>query len=406
MANASNERSTQVRDPDGAPSASVPGEPLRILLDMVGERRPNWGGMQRQVYTLGRHLAARGHQPVLLVQLDRPNPMEAELRAVAEDAGIRLVTDARLAAPTQLRAPAWRSMPALGDVLRRERIDIYHIHTSQFGNELWTAGAACALGYMPIMTYHTLIRPESWRRRAAMRVVHRYLPVKTVGVSHAVCDSVQASYQPRRGSVVCVLNGIDEPEFAPAVPRADRHEVRVAVLGRFNPDKGFDTFIAAMGEVDRSLPVRATLIGDGPLQPMLQARAEELGSGDRVEFQGYVPDAGRLLPQFDLVVVPSRSEAFSLVVAEAFAAGLPVVATQIGGLRELVCEGENGWLVAVDDAPGMARAIESAARDPDRRRRMGAAGRRFYEAQLRADLMTERMLEVYRGVLSHRARSR
>jgi glycosyltransferase involved in cell wall biosynthesis len=377
--------------------------PLRILLDMVGCIRAHWGGMQEHVHTLARHLAARGHEPFLLLRTDKTYALDTETRAVAARNGLRCISDPRFVSSAELEGPpAWRWMPALRDVLRRERIDVYHMHSPQMGNELWAAAAAYLAGYAPVMTYHTLLRPESRQRRLAMRFAHRHLHVHTIGVSQAVCDQVLQRYDPPRAWVTRVLNGIDEPRFPEPQPRGQDDGVTIGVLGRLNPDKGVDTLIAALGQVERTLPVRVVIVGDGPLEPELRRQALELGVAERIEFRGYVPDAGRLLPQFDVVAIPSRSEAFSLVAAEAYAAARPVVATQVGGLRELVRDGDTGWLVPPEDPAAMARAIEAAVRDPERRERMGAAGRRFFEERLHADIMAEGTLRVYRTVVRSR----
>lgn len=390
-----------------AASAMPEPRPLRVLFDMVGCTRVHWGGMQEHIHTLARHLTARGHEPMLLVRTDKTYGIDTETRTISAHSTMRCVSDPRLVSSFEHDGTSvWQWMPALYEILRRERIDIYHIHTPQMGNELWSAATAYLAGYSPVMTYHTMLRPESRQRHVAMRFMHRHLRVHTIGVSEAVCACVRQQYDPPAAYINPVLNGVDEPAFLPVPPRTEQGIVTLGVLARLNPDKGVDTLITALSRVKHDTPVRAVILGDGPLEADLRRIARDLGVADRVEFRGYVTDASRLLKQFDAVVIPSRSEAFSLVGAEAYAAGRPVIGTRVGGLVELVREGETGWLVPVGDPAAMARAIEDAARDPERLRRMGAAGRQVFEQRLRADVMVEQTLRVYHTAMRPRARPR
>jgi glycosyltransferase involved in cell wall biosynthesis len=178
---------------------------------------------------------------------------------------------------------------------------------------------------------------------------------------------------------------------------ADRPFV-VGVLGNVSRRKGTDVFVAAAERVQRELPaVEFRIIGpcpDGPERPWAErliARATESGIK-----HGVTSDPFSELADWDLLVLPSRSEPFGIVLIEAMAMALPVVATRIEGPREIVTA-ETGVLVDVDDVDGLAEAILALARDPDRRARMGAGGRARVARSFTLEQQAEAVDRAYRG---------
>ena len=179
--------------------------------------------------------------------------------------------------------------------------------------------------------------------------------------------------------------GIDAAPFA-AVRRESHEGVIVGFAKRLIPIYGPDLIVEAAARLaaDPTLP-RTTfrLAGSGDMGPGLMARAAELGIADRIELVGHVdwPDMPRFLAGLDVYVMPSRSESFGVGALEASAAGLPVVATGVGGIPEAVADGETGLLVPTDDPSALANALARLARDPKLRKRLGDAGRRRVAAE-------------------------
>jgi glycosyltransferase involved in cell wall biosynthesis len=197
-----------------------------------------------------------------------------------------------------------------------------------------------------------------------------------------------------------VFNGVDDrPGWSAPGGGRGGGRLTVGVVSRLSWEKGVDRFVEALALVDPAVDVHAVVVGDGDQRADLRRRAEALGLGRRVEFRS--ASVGVDLADLDLVVVPSRTEGFGLVAAEAGAAARPVLASRVGGLLDVVRDGENGWLVPVGDAWAMARAIEAAS-DPALRRRMGLEGRQRFESQFRVELMVEQTLAVYRSALAGR----
>lgn len=370
--------------------------PLRVLFDIV-EGSQGWGGLEEHICVLGRHLGEAGHEPLFL----RRGDLAADKLERLVAANFRLLEVPEIAITVNYQPGLLQWLPAYREVVCRERVDVVHLHSNLHGNELWSSLAARAAGRLAIVcTYHFRIGPESIQRRIAMWAMHNMLGVRGIAVSAEVENNVRTHYRPFTSRLVRIVNGVDDPQlYAPLDVGPPGSPVKVGVVCRLAPEKGVDTFLRAMARIDPALNVDVIIIGDGSERANLVRLAHQLGISDRVEFTGYVPDAARLLPQFDLVVIPSRAEGFPLLAVEACAAGRPIVATRAGGLAQLIQDGENGWLVEPDDVIGMTRAIEIAVREPTQRSRFGAAARRVFETELRAERMVERTLDVYQAAL-------
>jgi glycosyltransferase involved in cell wall biosynthesis len=203
-----------------------------------------------------------------------------------------------------------------------------------------------------------------------------------------------------------VFNGYDAELFAPAArdeglrrDLAPHGEPIVLYAGRLIPWKGVQYAIAAMEQVPGAVLVVA---GDGHYRATLQEQAAAAGLGERVRFLGAVAheELPRLLAASDLLVATSfASETFGIALVEAQACGVPVVASRFGGFPEVVRDGETGLLVPPQDPAALAAALRGLLADPERRVRMGQAGREWVHERFHWDRVAERVLEAYGQVL-------
>ncbi len=191
--------------------------------------------------------------------------------------------------------------------------------------------------------------------------------------------------------------GVD-PDRYERVERADGGPVRLTFVARLANVKGLGVLLDALASLDRD-DITLSVVGDGPDRARWEAQTTRLGLGDRVEFLGFrsQSEVAAQLAETDVFVLPSFAEGVPVTLMEPGAAGLPVIATNVGGVTELVVDGETGLVVPPGDAGALAAAVARLADDPDLRRRLGDAA----SARVRADFdsLTEarRLVGLFRG---------
>jgi L-malate glycosyltransferase len=177
----------------------------------------------------------------------------------------------------------------------------------------------------------------------------------------------------------------------------------IGAAGRLVRLKGHADLLRAAALLRPRWPaLRVEIAGEGVERPALQDEARRLGVEGQVTFLGWQTDMGAALARWDVLVQPSLDEGFGLAVLEAMAAGLPVVASRVGGLPEVVQEGRTGLLVAPADPSGLAAALESLLRDPDLGRTMGAAGQERARAHFPVERMVTSIAEIYASLTIRR----
>jgi glycosyltransferase involved in cell wall biosynthesis len=210
-------------------------------------------------------------------------------------------------------------------------------------------------------------------------------------------------YKIPASKITVILNGVDTEFYRPA-PASPRPNPQVILsVARLVPDKDHDTLIAAFSQVSAAFPqAELWLLGNGPRLAAIEALAARTLPPGRVRFWPGQPDIRSFLHQACLLVLSSRYEALPNVVLEAMAAGLPVAATRVGGLPELVVPGRTGWLVPPGDAPALAAAMSQALGDAEAREALGRTGREIAVADFSLEAMTRRYETVLSSLLKDR----
>jgi glycosyltransferase involved in cell wall biosynthesis len=273
-------------------------------------------------------------------------------------------------------------MGRLEALLRKLRPHVLHTHL--FHADLAGRVANWLTGQARIV--HTVHVAE--RRFRPWRFA--FARLTSAGCDRVVCVSpsvrthwLRASGMPP-GKVEVISDGIDVDAYAcdPVAGGKLRKElglpveaVVAAFVGRLDVQKGVDTLVAALADLaDLGRPVDILVAGEGPMRPVLEQYVAEGAGGERCRLLGLVDDVPAVLSAADLLVLPSRWEGWGLAVGEAMAAGLPVVATRVEGIRDVQVAGQTGLLVPPDDPDELAGAIEHLLTRPDLRERMGQAG--------------------------------
>lgn len=348
------------------------------------------GGAQKALARLLARLDRRRFDPAVVCLYNGDKAMAQEIRAL----GIP-VTDLGMTAKWR-----WDAMWRLYRVLRRERPTILHtwlFHANLPGRVLGR------LARVPIIicSERTMAMESEWRYRLnrwTIGLVDRVTAV-SANVRHFCISHIGLPAE----KLIVIYNGIELLEK----PLASRQEVRaelalppdtlaIGAVGRLDLVKGVNFLVQALSQVDGG---HLAVIGDGTERAALEALADSLGMADRVHWAGHRRDVPRLLPAFDLFVQPSLHEGLPNTVLEAMAAGLPVIATAVGGTPEVVLDGVTGLLVPPRDPHALAEAITRLLDLPDLRRRMGQAGRKRVERHFSIEETVRQTEALYETLL-------
>jgi glycosyltransferase involved in cell wall biosynthesis len=386
-----------VQRPD--PRAGLGRMRVLYLIDSLGR-----GGAEHLLAAYLRHLPPLGIDPVVVALQDRGgNPTAADIRALG-------IPVADLGIERLRQRGAYRRVAA---AVERSEPDLVHTQL-EFANVLGTAAAARR--HIPVVsTLHTLDEPapgtRPWLRMHLMAWSLRRNADLVIAVSdHARHHHVRRLRLPA-SLVETIHNGIEVGRFRPAA--GARRKVRsalglpqdapvIATVAVLRPPKGIDRMLRAMPSVARRHPdARYLIVGDGEARPALEETAAAEGVAHRVTFAGARADVPDMLAAADVFVLPSLTEALPTVVAEAMAAGLPVVATDVGGTAEMVGPG-TGMLVPHDDSPALAAAVAELLDDPGRAAALGGEGRRIAEERFDLARQVARLVDEYRRLAGAR----
>ena len=237
-----------------------------------------------------------------------------------------------------------------------------------------------------------LPRPRVLARRAIARRLHVH-----VAVGERAARLIETIVGLPFGSVGSVPNGVPsrQPDPAPALAPAPV----IGSLGRLTEQKGYDLLVRALPELPEATLV---LVGDGPERAPLEALASGLGVAERLRITGWVAEAPRYLPTFDIFALPSRWEGMPLGILEAMHAGLPVLAVDVGSVADAVSDGDTGYLVPRDDLAAIQDRLGRLVADPALRLRMGARGRVAAREQFTDDIMARRYESIYYALMGAR----
>lgn len=300
--------------------------------------------------------------------------------------------------------PLWRW-------LRRnlQPADVVHTHAS-----LAARLVAKQRGYPTVLTRHTIgpdLPPGGLKpmRRGFYRFIANNFSDATIAVSQASRERLLLEGVPAE-QIKVIYHGIEAQPYLAAQGDAWRQQLGLTLkvpviitVARLASVKGLQYAVAAAAALkQQQLPFTWLFVGQGAESANLQAQAQSLGLGDTVRWLGFQTDIPGLLAAADLFVLPSLQEALGLVLLEAMAAGLPVIASRVGGIPELVQSGQQGLLVPAGDSSALAAAIAALLADKQQAARLGAAGRKRVLAQFTAENMWQETDAVYREVEGRR----
>ena len=368
-----------------------------------GQRRLSYNDVMRVAHLeTGMHLYGGAQQVLYLI---------AGLKAQGVDNVLVCAEGSEIATEADTGAAKLLAVPMSGDadvgfvwrlrrLLEREQVDLLHVH-SRRGADLYGGWAAKLVG-IPAVVSRRVDNPES--RILALSKYGRYQAV--IAISTAIMDMLAGLGVPA-DRLHCVPSAVDARRYRPG----DREVLADALcLGQKRPllgvvsqlieRKGHRYLINALVPLVADYPdLQLVCFGRGPLKEPLEDQVRSLGLKGRVHFVGFRTDLPALLPGLDLLVHPALREGMGVALLEAQAAGIPVVASAVGGIPEAVADQETGLLGPPGDSSWLAQAIDELLRDQPRRAGMGAAAKRRMVEVFSIDAMVAGNLAVYQRVL-------
>ncbi len=367
---------------------------MRILFHCV-YFPPEVGGLESHAYYLCRALVEMGHSVQVVTSRSLPEvPKEEEMEGIRV---FRTWFPARN--PLGWGAHALGSIPKTRALAREADV----IHAQAFASVVPGILGRRASGAPLVATFHT----SHFLTRAEHPLWAPVLAALVRAPDHALAASMEiarvAEGLSKGKKVEALTNGVETTFFRPVEPALPRlGHPRIVVPRRLFPKNGVEFFIRALPLILEEMEVEAVLIGDGPERGRLEALSHELGVARRVSFLGKRPhvEMPGLLSSGVLAVIPSLMEATSVAALEAMACGLPVAASDVGGLPEIVDEAVGG-LFQPGDPQDLARAVTALLRDPALAKR-GARARERVEADWNNVRLAERHVEIYESLLQAR----
>ena len=376
--------------------------------------RLNMGGPALHVSYLTKGLEPRGYDTTLVA--GRLARGEDSMSYVAEELGVDVVALGELHRDI---SPVYDpvAVTRLVHEIRRVRPHILHTHTAKAG-AVGRAAAMLAGDARPPVVVHTFhghvlrgyfdpVRTQLFRETERALARHS---TRLIAVGPQVRDDlVELGVAPAEQFSVIRL-GIDlESRVLTQDRRAEYRRLFgipddrfvVGWIGRMTAIKRVPDILTSFKLLrDRGIDATLCLVGDGPDREPAERQAKELGIARHVISLGYQRDVSPYYALFDAFVLPSANEGTPVVAIEALAAGRPVVATRVGGVPDVVTEGEDGYLVDVGDVEAIADALERLARDPELRRALGERGRELVVPRYRVERLVDDIDALYRELLT------
>lgn len=349
-----------------------------------------FGGAEKVVVDLTQAMLDRGEVDVCCVK------REGELAA-------RLDPRIRLTCLHAREGNDWRVPLRLAQMIRARKYDVVHSHS---WGVLLESALAALLARAPrlVHTIHGNYLEYPPGLASYFKKSLRHLAERLMAYRHnrivAVSDSIQRDVRRDIGlplsRMVTIHNGI--PCTTAYHPGPVTSTTTFATVGRLAEIKNHAMMLRAFAVIVRTQPAaRLYIVGDGPERLKLETLARELGVAGNVDFLGFRNDVSELLAKTDVFLMSSHHEGISIAILEAMCAGLPVIATRVGGVAETVQHGVTGLLVADNDEQGMAQAMQDLITSGSERRRLGEGGKALMHREFSIGNTADRYYQIYLG---------
>lgn len=349
----------------------------------------NIGGITSYVFSLARGMKERGHNVYI-------GSSGGELLLKFKEEGVIFVP-LPIKTKSELSPKVLISMYKLSHALKRYRIDI--VHSNSRTTQVLAEVLAKYKDFLHVATCHGF-----FKRRITRRIFGTW-GKRVIAVSQPVKEHLINDFGLNEKNITLIYNGIDAARFKNQNPQS-RTEIKkslglddapvVGIIGRLSDVKGHSYLIEAMHEVLKKIPqARLLIVGEGKMKKKLVFLCRQRGIEKSVLFIPSVRETGDILCAMDVFVMPSLKEGLGLALMEAMAAGLAVIGSDVGGIKDLVQDGLNGLLVKPANAGNLAGAITALLGDPEKRRSLGQEAQVFINQNFSQEKMISETERVY-----------
>lgn len=280
-------------------------------------------------------------------------------------------------------------------------IDLVHVH-SRRGADVW-GGLGAKWAKVPAILSRRVDNPESPKSIRYKYGLYAQTVCISEGIKKVLIENGLASDRVTAVRSAFVAKESQNPlERSKFLQRFSLPEdaIVVGTVAQLIPRKGHKLLLACLTELISKHPnMRVLFFGEGPERASLQQRIEELGLANRVQLVGFHSDLNNLIGNLDILAHPAYMEGLGVSLIQASAASVPIIASNAGGMPEIVRNDENGILVPPGDTAALQKALDRLAQDPELRARFGETGRNIAEKEFSVDVMVQGNLEVYRSIL-------
>lgn len=364
--------------------------------------RPAAGGMKEHVLSIIKGIDKNVYEIVAACPED--SPIFQELTEL----GIK-VYPVNIKGELSLKGD-WQSIKSLKKIIIEEKIDLVHSHGSKAG--LVARIAAKRAGVKNVFTVHGTIFHEHFSntKKAVFAIVEKYLANitdKIITVSQSLKEDIIRLENVQDDKITVIYNGIPTQKFN---IQLDKNEKRkelglntkgkvIVTVARLAPQKGLNYLLEAIKLIPQeNRDLQLVIVGDGPLRKELEGQAKELCLTEYVKFLGHRKDVPEILAAADIFVLSSITEGLPLIVLEAMSANLPIVSTIVGGIPEIIRDGENGLLVQPKDILGLSKAMGSLLNNNKLALKLADNGNSMALKYFDLKLMLEKICDVYNSV--------
>ncbi len=355
----------------------------------------NTGGITSYLLSLTSGLLQKGHHVYVA-------SAGGDCQSLLEDAGVK-----HLKIPFRTKSEVdpriYLNLNQFKNIIIEERIDIIHAQTrvmQVMGHFL------SRMTYKPLITTcHGFFKPRFFRR------IFPCWGVGTIAVSKPVAEHLKNDFNLPENQVYVISNGIDGKRFN-EINETLKFQQRkkwnvqanivIGIIARLSDVKGIDILLESMNKVIEVFPdALLMIVGEGPEYPRLVRMVDELNLKNNVRFEKIVNQTANILPIFDVFVMPSRQEGLGLSVMEAQACALPVIASKVGGLVDLIEDEKTGYLVSSQDPNSLADRIIFVLKNQQQAQKVGVAARKHILEKFSLDQMVQATIKVYEKYSRH-----